>query len=150
MVGLPRREFHFPPPKNLQVLPKNLTGEQVHHIMEGWAGALGTHCDTCHAPDPNAAAPGRRPRLDFALDKKPEKNTARMMVKMVEQINTDYIAKIKNSGVKVSCGTCHQGHLSPPVFKPQPEHHEGPPPPGAPGAPPVPAPAPAPAPSTGL
>lgn len=125
------REMHFPPPKNLQVLPKDLTGQQVHQIMEGWARALGTHCDTCHAPNPNAAAqPGKRPRLDFALDIKPEKNTARTMVKMVQDINGNYIDKIKNSGVKVSCGTCHRGHLHPPIFKPQ--HHEGPPPQGAP------------------
>jgi hypothetical protein len=143
MSGAPHREMHFPPPKNLQVLPKDLTGEQVHHIMEGWAAALGTHCDNCHAPNPNAKVePGKRPRLDFALDTKPEKGTARMMVKMVADINGNYISKVKNSGVKVSCGTCHQGHLHPPIFKPQPEHHEGPPPAGAPGATPAPAPAP--------
>lgn len=143
-AGAPmRREMHFPPPKNLQVLPKDLTGEQVHHIMEGWAAALGTHCDTCHAPNPNeTVAPGKRPRLDFELDTKPEKKTARMMVTMVQQINGDYISKVKNSGVKVSCGTCHRGHLSPPVFTPPPEHREGPPPQGAPGAAPPTAPAP--------
>ncbi|HEV2133749.1 MAG TPA: c-type cytochrome [Terracidiphilus sp.] len=146
-MGGPRREMHFPPPKNLQVLPKNLTGEQVHKIMEGWAGALGTHCDNCHAASPNAAkGPGGRPRLDFALDTKPEKGTARMMVKMVRDINGNYVSKIKNSGVQVSCGTCHRGHLSPPAFKPPEEHREGPgaQPQGAPGATPTPAPAPAP------
>lgn len=139
MSGMPHREGHFPAPSNLQVLPKDLTGEQVHQIMEGWARALGTHCDTCHAPNPNAnAEPGRRPRLDFALDIKPEKNTARLMVKMVHDINTNYIANIKHSDAteaseaKVSCGTCHRGHLSPPEFKPEPEHREGPPPQGAP------------------
>ncbi|HEX8711863.1 MAG TPA: c-type cytochrome [Terracidiphilus sp.] len=145
-AGAPmHREMHFPPPKNLQVLPKDLTGDQVHHIMEGWAAALGTHCDTCHAPNPNAPVQaGQRPRLDFALDIKPEKKTARMMVTMVEQINSEYISKVKNSGVKVSCGTCHRGHLSPPVFTPPPEHHEGPPTHVAPGAEPAPAAPPAP------
>ncbi|MGB6830667.1 MAG: hypothetical protein WBE41_21650, partial [Terracidiphilus sp.] len=34
----------YPAPTNLQVLPKNLTGNQVHEIMEGYAGALGQHC----------------------------------------------------------------------------------------------------------
>ena len=140
-----RREMHFPPPKNLHVLPKDLTGEQVHHIMEGWAGALGTHCDTCHAPNPNEKVePGKRPHLDFALDIKPEKKTARMMVKMVADINGNYVSKVKNSGVKVSCGTCHRGHLSPPAFTPPPEHHEGPRPGGAPAAAPAPGPGPAP------
>jgi hypothetical protein len=145
MGGMPHGEMHFPPPKNLQVLPKDLTAEQVHHIMDGWAAALGTHCDTCHAPNPNATvAPGQRPRLDFALDIKPDKDTARMMVKMVEDINGNYVSKIKDTKTKVSCGTCHRGHLEPPAFTPPPEHPEGPgaAPQGAPGATPAPAPAP--------
>lgn len=137
-------ERHSPAPTNLQVLPKDMTGEQVHQVMEGWARALGTHCDTCHAPNPNATVePGKRPRLDFALDIKPEKKTARMMYTMVQQINHDYIDKIDNDGIAVSCGTCHRGHLSPPAFKPEPEHHEGPPP-AAPGTEPSPATPPAP------
>lgn len=153
-MGAPHREFHIPPPKNLQVLPKDLTGEQVHHIMEGWARSLGTHCDTCHAPDPKAVvAAGHRPRLDFPLDIKPDKSTARLMYKMVQDINTNYIAMVKDSGdtaeaqsseeahadEKVSCATCHRGHLKPPAFVPPPEHREGPPP-GAPGSGPAPRP----------
>ena len=35
-----------PAPTNLQVLPKNLTGDQVHEIMEQWEGSLGAHCNT--------------------------------------------------------------------------------------------------------
>lgn len=137
----PRREFHIPAPQNLQVLPKDLTGEQVVHIMQGWAAALGTHCDTCHAPNPNAQVqPGQRARLDFALDVKPQKNTARLMYKMVHDINTNYIAMVGNSDAKVSCGTCHRGHLSPPPFTP-PERQEGPRPQGGAQGP-MPAPAP--------
>jgi Photosynthetic reaction centre cytochrome C subunit len=130
----------MPAPTNLQVLPKDLTGEQVHQIMHKWSSALGTHCDTCHAANPNAAAtpgggaeagPGHHhPDLDYALDTKPEKSTARLMFKMTQDINSNYLSKIKNSGVAVSCGTCHRGHLSPPLFFPPPEHH-GPPPPAA-------------------
>lgn len=145
-----RPHHEMPAPKNLQVLPKDLTGDQVHEIMEKWARSLGTHCDTCHVPNPNAAAtpsggaeagPGlHHPNLDFALDTKPEKGTARLMYKMVEDINSNYVSKIKNSGVAVSCGTCHRGHLSPPLFIPPPEHHGPPPPAGEPpaGGPPAP------------
>lgn len=144
-AGAPMGEPHheMPAPTNLQVLPKDLTGEQVHRIMHSWASALGTRCDTCHAPDPNApVGAGGHPRLDYALDTKPEKNTARLMVKMVEDINGNYIGKIDNAGIKVSCGTCHRGHLSPPIFMPPPEHHMGPPPGTAPAGAPAPAPAP--------
>jgi hypothetical protein len=45
----PRR---FPAPTNLKVLPKSLTGQQGHDIMEQWEASLGTHCNSCHAEDP--------------------------------------------------------------------------------------------------
>ena len=120
-----------PPPTNLQVLPKTLTGDQVHEIMHKWEAALGTECSTCHAADPVRKRPDGRPMLDFAADTKPEKSTARLMVHMVEEINTQYVGKIDNSGMPVTCGTCHRGHLDPPPFVPPPDHdhdHPAPPP----------------------
>jgi len=124
-----------PAPTNLQVLPKNLTGEQVHDIMEKWEAELGTECSSCHAADPKNLTPNGKPRLNFADDSKPEKATARQMVRMVEMINTQYVAKIDNSGAPVTCGTCHRGHFGPEPFKAPPEsehdhdHHDPPPPP---------------------
>jgi hypothetical protein len=122
----------FPPPTNLQVLPKDLTAEQVHDIMHKWEGDLGTECSTCHAADPKNIGPNGRPRLNFADDSKKEKATARTMYKMVEEINTQYVGKIDSSGMPVTCGTCHRGKLSPdPYFPPkEDEHgHEAPAPP---------------------
>ncbi len=113
-------------PTNLKVLPKNLTGDQVHEIMEKWAGSLGVHCGTCHTADPNNIGPNGRPRLNFADDSTPEKATARVMYKMTEDINQNYISKIENSGEPVTCGTCHRGHLGPEPFVIPPEEH-GPP-----------------------
>ncbi len=142
MEGHEHHMHMFPAPTNLQVLPKDLTGEQVHHIMDGWADALGTHCTTCHAPDPNAAPlPNGHRRLDYALDTKPEKKTARLMYTMVQDIRTNYMSKIDNVGVPVSCGTCHRGHLSPPPFEPgggpAPAAPAGAPPATPPGQPPA-------------
>jgi hypothetical protein len=137
-TGGPPPPPHFPPPKNLQVLPKNLTTEQVHGIMETWAGALGTHCDHCHAPDPDHTGPNGRPRLNFADDSKPEKSTARLMFKMVDEINTKYISMVENSGHPVTCGTCHRGHVSPQPFVAPPEEHHMPGPPPAGEKPPMP------------
>ena len=123
-------------PTNLQVLPKNLTGEQVHEIMHKWAGFLGAKCSTCHAVDPNRLGPNGRPVLNFADDSKPEKRTARLMYKMTENINENYISMVENSGQPVTCGTCHRGHVTPEPFIPPPdhdhEHHEGPAPAAAP------------------
>ena len=103
-------------PTNLKVLPKTLTGDQVHEIMEGWEAALGAHCNTCHTPDPNNIGPNGRPRLNYADDSKPEKSTARLMFRMTEDINKNYVSMIDNSGAAVTCGTCHRGHLGPEPF----------------------------------
>ena len=134
----PAEEHHHheePAPTNLQVLPKSMTGEQVHELMHKWEAALGAECSTCHAADPNNIGPNGKPRLKFADDSKPEKATARLMYKMVNEINGNYIDKVDNSGVPVSCGTCHRGHLDPPIFAPPKEDHdhghEAPPPGGA-------------------
>jgi hypothetical protein len=110
-----------PAPTNLKVLPKDMTGEQVHELMEKWEGELGTTCKTCHAIDPKNIGPNGKPRLNYADDSKEEKRTARKMYKMVEDINMNYISKIDSSGEPVTCGTCHRGHFGPETFA-APEH----------------------------
>jgi hypothetical protein len=119
-------EHPMPAPTNLQVLPKNLTGEQVHQIMHTWEASLGAECSTCHAADPKNIGPNGKPRLNFADDSKPKKATARLMVKMVDDINKNYISKLEESKGPVTCATCHRGHLEPPPFTPPPDsdHHE--------------------------
>lgn len=113
-----------PAPTNLKVLPRTMTGEQVHQLMHKWEAELGVECSTCHAADPNNVGPNGRPRLNFADDSKPEKNTARLMYQMLEDINKNYVGKIDNSGVPVACGTCHRGHLDPPIFTPPKGDHD--------------------------
>jgi Photosynthetic reaction centre cytochrome C subunit len=120
-----------PEPTNLKVLPKTLTGEQVHEIMHKWEAQLGVECNTCHAVDPNKKLPNGRPALNFADDSKPEKETARLMVKMTQDINKNYTSMVESkrnnqeSAKEVTCGTCHRGHFDPPGFIPPPEHgHE--------------------------
>jgi hypothetical protein len=130
----PMQMRSFPAPTNLQALPKDLTGQQVHEIMEKISGSLGSHCDTCHTADPNNLGPNGRPQINFADDSKPEKKTARLMILMAEEINKNYISKVDNSGMMVTCGTCHRGHLSPEPFV-IPDEHGGPRPPA--GAPPA-------------
>jgi hypothetical protein len=126
-----------PAPTNLKVLPKDTTGEQVHDIMEGWAGSLGVHCDTCHTPDPGKVGPNGRPRLNFPDDTKPEKNSARLMYTMTQKINDDYVSMVNDGDAKVTCGTCHRGHLKPETYVP-PKEHDGPHPPAPGEKPPLP------------
>jgi hypothetical protein len=130
-AGGPPHEGHdqpHPAPTNLKVLPKTLTGDQVHEIMEGWEAALGAHCNTCHTADPKNIGPNGRPRLDFADDSKKEKSTARLMFKMTKDINENYVSMVDSSGAPVTCGTCHRGHLGPEPFVAPKEKHGGPPP----------------------
>ena len=123
-ANAPEQHHEEPAPTNLKVLPKTMTGEQVHQLMHQWEAALGAECSTCHAADPKNIGPNGRPRLNFADDSKPEKNTARLMYQMVEDINKNYVGKIDNSGVPVTCGTCHRGHLDPPIFTPPKGEHD--------------------------
>jgi Photosynthetic reaction centre cytochrome C subunit len=133
-------EHHHPPapaPTNLKVLPKTLTGDQVHEIMHHWAGDLGVECNTCHVEDPVKKMPNGHPALDFPNDSKKEKDAARLMVKMTAEINSNYTSMVESShdngesAKKVTCGTCHRGHLDPPAYvapkEHEHEHHDAPP-----------------------
>jgi len=117
--GPPMR--NFPPPTNLKVLPKDLTGREVRDIMQKWAGSLGVECDTCHVADPSHLDERGRPTMNFPDDSKPDKQIARLMYTMTQQINTDTISKAMdmdkdNEGAPVTCGTCHRGHKMPEEF----------------------------------
>ncbi|MBA3827911.1 MAG: c-type cytochrome [Taibaiella sp.] len=99
-------------PKNLQVLPKNTTGEDVHNIMKGYAKSLGVRCGFCH--EAREQKGGGRPMMDFAGDAKPEKETARQMMRMVDAINTQYLNKMGGGHLEqVTCVTCHMGKTKP-------------------------------------
>jgi hypothetical protein len=105
-------EFH-----NLKVLPVNISHDELIATMRGFARALGTRCDHCHAAGP--PGPDGREQLDFASDAKPEKSTARTMIRMVRTINGDYISKVAPKlDNPVTCGTCHRGHVEPEPFVP--------------------------------
>ena len=93
---------------NLQYFPKDMTRKDLVAIMRGFSFSLDVRCEFCHVE-------GADKKMDFASDAKEEKRTARTMLKMVDAINKDYLAKIgKASPVQVQCVTCHRA-LSRPV-----------------------------------
>jgi hypothetical protein len=104
-------------PKNLKVLPKNISHDDLDKVMDGWKTALGVHCNFCHAPSADSASH----HLDFASDAKPEKNIARHMYKMTGKINKKYFSFAKDdkgaSIAVVSCVTCHRGSPHPDEVK---------------------------------
>jgi hypothetical protein len=85
--------------------------------MNTFNESLGVQCSHCHALDPAAppAAPGANPRLDYALDDKPEKEVARKMITMVMKTNSTDLQGIGDAAMaeKVSCFTCHRGEAKP-------------------------------------
>jgi tetratricopeptide (TPR) repeat protein len=117
------------PPKNLQVLPKDMPRNQVTALMRTFAMALGVRCEHCHAEaapsatPADAAAPaggrggrGGGPQLDYSLDDKETKKIAREMIKMVADINGKYMpatGRTLTDLTRVTCETCHHGLAKP-------------------------------------
>jgi glutaredoxin len=99
--------------KNLKVLSKKLSGEEIHNIMRMYSKALGVRCAYCH--EVKQTADGKWD-ADFAADSKPEKETARKMIKMTEAINKKYLGKMgKEHMDPITCVTCHMGRTQPMV-----------------------------------
>ncbi len=101
--------------RNLKVFPATMTRQQLIPIMQGMAGALGVECEYCHVVDSANPGPGGRPRLNFPADDKRTKQTARIMLRMVMDINRrlDSIPERPQPNVTVSCTTCHRGVARP-------------------------------------
>jgi Photosynthetic reaction centre cytochrome C subunit/Tetratricopeptide repeat len=87
---------------NLQVFPKDIQKETLMATMRNFTFSLGVRCDYCHAETADH-------KMNFASDDKDEKKTARVMLHMVQSINTDYIKKLGAQPVEVRCVTCHRG-----------------------------------------
>ncbi|HMC57530.1 MAG TPA: c-type cytochrome [Gemmatimonadaceae bacterium] len=107
--------------ENLQVFPKDVPRDTLIATMRSFVGALGVRCSFCHVEregPPPAMTPGMTPgpNLDFASDAKDHKKIARVMMRMVDSINTVYLARIPNRDVpptNVACMTCHRGMSKP-------------------------------------
>jgi tetratricopeptide (TPR) repeat protein len=97
---------------NLQVLPEDTSVRKLRDVMRGFAGGLGVRCIYCHVgDDPNDLA-----SIDFASDDKIEKRKAREMIRMVQRINGELLAKVPERSdppVVVTCRTCHHSLTRP-------------------------------------
>ena len=91
-----------PEHKNLQVLPKTSTKEQVKVIMKLQAKALGVECDFCHDVP------------DMASDVNEHKKIARQMMKMTDELNAKWLKGWKGAEKHpATCNMCHQGKPEP-------------------------------------
>ena len=71
--------------KNLKVLPKNISHDELDSVMHQFNSSLGVKCNFCHVSQKD------NPRkLDFASDEKGEKNVTRDMMRMTDRINKKF------------------------------------------------------------
>ena len=107
IAGTTSRPTHHNNFKNLQVLPKDISNEDLHKIMDQFNQSLGVRCNYCHAQKDTSR------HLDFASDSNHVKDGARYMMRMTMQINKDYLQVkqplIGDSTLVVTCYTCHRG-----------------------------------------
>lgn len=96
--------------KNVQVL-KNLTPKEMNLEMVKMSEALGVKCDFCHNLN------------DWGSDVKKEYQTSRVMLRMVQNINANYLTW--DSAPKIACLSCHQGKDRPKIPLERPEKKGG-------------------------
>src|SRR5262245_42302497 len=95
-----------PAPSNLQVLPKDISRDQLLQTMQAFSQSLGVQCNYCHVFE------GRGGRNDMASDEKPPKKTARQMLVFARELNEKLpgvVGKSADATTRVGCATCHRG-----------------------------------------
>ena len=111
------RKNVFADPKNLQVLPADISPDELRQTMVGFSAALNAKCSYCHMVDDNLTMPDP----DYSDDTKRTKKTAREMLKMVIDINShisdiDFLSQ--QPRIEVTCITCHRGQYRPLLILP--------------------------------
>ena len=104
----------FPPAsfKNLQVLPKDAPARVVVGTMKGFANNLGVRCQFCHVGKEGLPLE----EFDFVSDEIPQKKTARIMMRLTDDINRQLdaaVPKAAGAEARVTCITCHRGKSTP-------------------------------------
>ena len=124
-TAAPREQTVEQVEKNIKVL-NGMPASQLIPVMNYFAASMGRRCNFCHV--------NKNGQWDYAADTKPEKNTAREMIKMVLELHKQTF----NGSTDISCYTCHRGRNQPqsvptlplPVPSPPPGNPRG----GGPGA----------------
>lgn len=89
--------------ENLQVLPKDISRDDLRATMDGFADQLDVRCSYCHVRD------------DYPNDEKEHKQVARRMLKLVlfMRENTGEYFKEGINPQDINCWGCHRGKAEP-------------------------------------
>jgi hypothetical protein len=97
--------------KNLKVLPKSTTKQQMDSVMKHFTASLGVKCNFCHTYNEAQKS------MDFASDANEHKGVARDMMRMTSKINKKYFdvkdSKSLEADLEMTCYTCHNGKVHP-------------------------------------
>lgn len=99
----PERKF-----TNLKVFPTDIKPDVLLKTMGDFSRALGVRCTFCHVGDDNLPSS----TYHFADDSKATKRTARVMMRMVDDVNGKYLSTLEDRAkpaTQVQCMTCHRG-----------------------------------------
>lgn len=103
-------------PVNLRVLPADIAPAHLGKMMKRFEKDLGVSCSYCHVENRETA------KIDYVSDDNPRKQTARLMMAMLDDINGKYLAQLETDrryAVPVTCGSCHLGRANPQAFEPR-------------------------------
>lgn len=99
-------------PRNLKVLPKDISDAVLDSLMQTYNKALGVGCGFCHSK--HATVPDS---LDYAADNNAMKEEGRRMIRLTMNLNFEYFNFDKSKHpaylTRVSCNTCHRGEAYP-------------------------------------
>jgi photosynthetic reaction center cytochrome c subunit len=101
-------------PVNLKVLPQDISPAKLGKLMKRFEQELGVSCRHCHVENAETQ------KLDYASDDNAAKQTARIMIAMLNDINDKYLSQLggdRRYATPVTCGSCHQGQSNPPAFE---------------------------------
>jgi energy-converting hydrogenase Eha subunit E len=100
-------------PRNLKVLPQDISDTRLDSIMQSYNKALGVSCSFCHVKTKSFTD-----SLDFVSDAEPMKENAREMMRMTIEINKNHFYFDKKERPEylttITCKTCHRGEPFPP------------------------------------
>ncbi len=94
---------------NLEVLPKDIERRELMDTMKGYARSLGVRCHHCHVGEEGLPLT----EFDFVSDAKANKDVARSMMRMTQQINASLSKIGRDPVLEVTCVSCHHGQARP-------------------------------------